>query len=306
MEKYKINFNNITNLKYSNINQNNNHYNEINNNEIFNPNPNILIYGDDDFDIPKKDSKINNKLEFERVINRTITNFLSLSKKSMSIINSKSFSLKSILTNNYNIKPTISLEKKEKNDNKSISSSNNSLQNIININDDINGNNELANTNNSNGGNNFLIYEPVNNKYNFTSSIFKQSSIENSQQKMIGKKRKSERNNKNEKIENEKKNIFNDILIICNEISNFNNEIIKREEQSNFINENENIETTIIINNHRFATIYLNGDVVNKIYIFKSDKNFIKENEILTQLKNIKKIMNTILNKLKKRIVKEN
>lgn len=297
MEKYKINFNNITNLNYSNINQNNNHYNEINNNEIYNPN--ILIYGDDDFDIPIKDSKINNKLEFERVINRTRINFLSLSKKSMSIINSKSFSLKSIITNNYNIKPTIPLEKKEKNDSKSISSSNNSLQKIININDDINGNNELANTNNSNGR------EPMNNKYNFTSSIFKQSSIENSQEKMIGRKRKSEKINKNEKIESEKKNIFNDILIICNEISNFNNDIIKREEQSNFINENENIETTIIINNHRFATIYLNGDVVNKIYIFKNDKNFIKENEILTQLKNIKKIMNAILNKLKKRIVKE-
>ena len=304
MEKYKINFNNITNLNYSNINQNNNHYNEISNNEIFNPN--ILIYGDDDFDILKKDSKINNKLEFERVINRTKKNFLSLSEKSMSIINSKSFSLKSIITNNYNIKPTIPSEKKEKIDSKSISSSNNSLQNIININDGINGNNELSKTNNTNGGNNFTAYEPMNNKYNFTSSIFKQSSIENSQEKMIGKKRKSEKNNKNEKIEIEKKNIFNDILIICNEISNFNNEIIKREEQSNFINENENIETTIIINNHRFATIYLNGDVVNKIYIFKSDKNFIKENEILTQLKNIKKIMNTILNKLKKRIVKEN
>ena len=298
MEKYKINFNNITNLNYSNINQNNNHYNEINNNEIYNPN--ILIFGDDDFDIPIKDSKINNKLEFERVINRTRINFLSLSKKSMSIINSKSFSLKSIITNNYNIKPTIPLEKKEKNDSKSIGSSNNSLQKIININDDINGNNELANTNNSNGR------EPMNNKYNFTSSIFKQSSIENSQEKMIGRKRKSEKINKNEKIESEKKNIFNDILIICNEISNFNNDIIKREEQSNFINENENIETTIIINNHRFATIYLNGDVVNKIYIFKNDKNFIKENEILTQLKNIKKIMNTILNKLKKRIVKDN
>lgn len=303
MEKNKINFNNITNLNYSNINQNNNHYNEMNYNEIFNPN--ILIFGDDYFDMPKKDSKINNKLEFERVINRTRINFLSLSKKSMSIINSKSFSLKSIITNNYNIKPTIPLEKKEKNDSKSISSSNNSLQKIININDDINGNNELANTNNSIGKNNFIINEPMNNKYNFTSSIFKQSSIENSQEKMIGRKRKSEKINKNDKIESEKKNIFNDILIICNEISNFNNDIIKREEQSNFINENENIETTIIINNHRFATIYLNGDVVNKIYIFKNDKNFIKENEILTQLKNIKKIMNAILNKLKKKIVKE-
>ena len=143
-----------------------------------------------------------------------------------------------------------------------------------------------------------MVYEAPNN--NFTSSIFKQNSLENNQQILIGKKRKIEKNNKNEKIEKEKKIIFNDILFICNEISNFNNNIIKREEQSNFINDNENIETTLIINNNAIATIYLNGDTVNKIYIFKNDKLFIKENEILSQLKQIRKNMNVILNKLKK------
>ena len=299
MENSKIDFNNITNLNYSNTNNNNNHNNDINDNEYYNQN--ILIYGDDDVEMLKSESKRKNKSEFERIMNQTIKSFISLSKKSISIINSKSFSLKSIIANNYNIQPPISKEKNDTINNKLINSSSNNLTNNINMGDSINGTNELSNIKNFNGRNHFMINDPMNNNYNFTSSIFKQSSIENKQEKLIGKKRRSEKNNNsNEKLENEKKNIFNEIVLICNEISNFNNDIIKREEQSNFINDNEHIETTIIINNIRIATIYLNGDVVNKIYIFKNDKNFIKENEILAQLKNIKKNMNAILYKLKK------
>ena len=295
MSKSKIDFNNITNLNYSNIsnmNQINNPNNEIYNNEIYNQN--ILIYRDDDYETMKKETKKNNKSEFEKVMKQTIKNFISLSQKTKEIINTKTFCLKLFIKKNSNIQ---SLESDEKNDNKSNTSLNNSLSNNININDSINGNNELVN-NNSNGKNHFMVYEAPNN--NFTSSIFKQNSLENNQQILIGKKRKIEKNNKNEKIEKEKKIIFNDILFICNEISNFNNNIIKREEQSNFINDNENIETTLIINNNAIATIYLNGDTVNKIYIFKNDKLFIKENEILSQLKQIRKNMNVILNKLKK------
>ena len=150
--------------------------------------------------------------------------------------------------------------------------------------------------------NHFKIIEPLNID-NTQKIIFKQNSGEISP-KLIGKKRKQENtinDNNKETTEQEKKIIFNDILIICQEISNLNNDIIKKEEQNSVNTDNDNIETTLIINDSPLATIYLNKDIVNKIYVFKNKKNLIKENEIISQLKQIKKNMTLILNQLKKK-----
>ena len=89
-------------------------------------------------------------------------------------------------------------------------------------------------------------------------------------------------------------------MFICNEISFLKNDIIKKEEQNNQTIDNENVETTLIINNTPIATIYLNRDIVYKIYTFKNKKTAIKENEILSSLKQIKKIIKSKFNKLRK------
>jgi hypothetical protein len=231
------------------------------------------------------------------------------------------FSLKYILANKLNIQ---ALQKKENiiskdnsqiiNCNSSINSNNkinmtNNNSNIFNINNNYNGNssnnsNSSSNINsnysfnslNSKIRNHFKVIEPLNN--NTQNNIFSLSSNEAESPKLIGKKRKQQNNI--EKIEEEKKTLFNDILFICNEISIIKNDIIKKEEQNNQTIDNENVETTLIINNIPIATIYLNRDIVYKIYTFKNKKTAIKENEILSSLKQIKKSINSILNKLRK------
>ena len=117
---------------------------------------------------------------------------------------------------------------------------------------------------------------------------------------LLGKKRKNHNLNDYENLEMENRETFNEILIICREISNLNNIIIKKEEQNSIASDNENIETTLIINDKPIVTVYTNKDVINKLYIFKFNKSFEKQNEVLTQLKQIKKNMSNILIKLKK------
>ena len=298
MEKEKIDFNNITSLNYSNTSQNNQSNNDISNNEILD-NDKILLFKDDEFEMIQRDPKRSNRHEFGKIFNQMKQNLKSLSQKSEQIINNKTFSLKKIIDNTFNKKALIKDEKKLIN--KSIVLKNNILSEKILMNDNINENNNNVFINNNNGKNKFQLNN---------NSIFKQNSGEINDQKLIGKKRNQEKsdnfnnvnNKKNQKIEQEKKVLFNDILFICQEISNLNNDIIKKEEQNGLKTDsnNEKIETTLIINNNPIATIYLNGDVVNKIYVFKNQKNIIKENEILSQLKQIKKSVNVILSKLRK------
>ena len=57
-----------------------------------------------------------------------------------------------------------------------------------------------------------------------------------------------------------------------------------------------------MINNKPIVNFYLNNDVLNKIYVFKNNKNLIKENEKLSQLKQIKKNLNSVLNKINKKL----
>jgi hypothetical protein len=309
MDKSKIDFNNISTINCSSRSQSH-HTNEENY-----ANENIFFYCDDN-EADKKELKNNNKIEFGRALNQMKLKCKSISENIEKIMNSN-FSLKYILANKLNIQALQKNENiisKDSNSNSNINNNNkinmiNNNGNIFNINNNYNGNssnnsNSSSNINsnysfnslNSKIRNHFKVIEPLNN--NTQNNIFSLSSNEAESPKLIGKKRKQQNNI--EKIEEEKKTLFNDILFICNEISIIKNDIIKKEEQNNQTIDNENVETTLIINNIPIATIYLNRDIVYKIYTFKNKKTAIKENEILSSLKQIKKSINSILNKLRK------
>jgi len=285
MEQTRTEFKNLTNLNYSNRNQIQDDYFET---------ENILLYVEKDIEIDKNEIKRNNRKKFEEILNNTKLKFKNLSEKAEMIINSKSFSFKKFLVNDLNIQ-SISIEGRNKINNNFNLINNNKFNNNLDI-KNINDNNINLNYNNH-----FKVIEPLNINAS-QNNIFKQSSGEINSS-LIGKKRKQQNINdkNNEKMEQEKKNIFNDILIICKEISNINNDIIKKEDQNSLNSDNENIETTLIINDNPIVTIYLNKDVINKIYVFKNKKNLIREKEILNQLKQIKKNMTVILNKLRKK-----
>ena len=311
MDKSKIDFNNISTINCSSRSQSH-HTNEENY-----TNENIFFYCDDN-EADKKELKKNSKFEFERVLKQMKLKCKSISEIPEKIMKSN-FSLKYILANKLNIQ---ALQKKENiisKDNSQINNCNSNINsinkinmtnnngNMFNINNNYSGNissnsssninsNSSINSLNSKIKNHFKVIEPLN--YNSQNNIFSLSSNEAESPKLIGKKRKQQNNI--EKIEEEKKTLFNDILFICNEISFLKNDIIKKEEQNNQTIDNENVETTLIINNTPIATIYLNRDIVYKIYTFKNKKTAIKENEILSSLKQIKKSINSILNKLRK------
>ena len=307
----KINFSNITSLNFSNKTE------CLQNMEDNYTNENILIFDDKYYEMEKKEMKKKKKLEFERILQQTKQKFILLSEKTEQIINNKSFSFKKILTNNLNIQ-AIQLDGKN-------NSNNNMKQNIffngntINVNKNENNNNNYMNNNilksnfnksilsinnndnsmNSKMKNHFKVIEPFNSNNNKGNILMEISDdIENST--LIGKKRQQKNNNKIEKKEKNIKEVFNEILMFYEEIYNIDNNIIKIEEQNILKNDDDNQETTIIIYNKQIAKIYLNNNIINKIYVYKNKKYIEKENEILSQLKIIKKSMNGLLNKLKK------
>ena len=308
MENSKIYFNNITNLNYPNRSQYLQSYEENNIND------NILIFNEEDNEYDKKESKRNSKIEFENIMNQTMLKFKSLSEKIPQIITNKSFSLKNFLPNYLGIQAIIPQERKNiispnihniggpKNNFLNLNKTNmNIIGNISNSN-----NNNLNNINNNNlnlkNKNHFTITEPLNNNIISENNLLSKNSGKINAKRLIGKKRKLQNINNNiDKIEKNKKLLFNEILIICQEISTFKNDVILTEEQNNLKINDDNIETTLIIKNKPIAKFYLNNNIVNKIYIFKNGNNIIKENEILSQLKQIKKNLNSILNKLKKK-----
>ena len=305
MDKIKINFNNITSINCSYKSQ---YYHNAEDNYT---NDNILLFGDSDDEIEKEEIKKNNKLEFERILYQTKQKFLLLSEKTEQIINNKNFSLKKILANNLNIQAISQDDKKNNNTIKNINSIGN---NNTNINKNENNNNYMDNNNfnkiilspsnnnymNLKMKNHFKVVEPFNSNNN-KSNILIDTSDDIESPNLIGKKRKQQKNNNTiEKIINDTQVIFNEILLICQAFSNINNDIIRKEEQNILNNDNEDLETTIFIKNKQIATIYLNNNIINKIYVFKSKQYLINENEILSQLKIIKRSMNTIVNNLRK------
>ena len=309
MDKSKIDFNNISTINCSSRSQS--HHT----NEEHYTNENIFFYCDDN-EADKKELKNNNKIEFGRALNQMKLKCKSISENIEKIMNSN-FSLKYILANKLNIQALQKNQNIISNENSQISNSDsiindnkinmtNNNGNMFNINNNYNANNSNNSNSSSNINSNysmnskiknhFKVIEPLNN--NTLNNIFSLSSNEAESPKLIGRKRKQQNNI--EKIEEEKKTLFNDILVLCNEISIIKNDIIKKEEQNNQNIDNKNVETTLIINNIPIATIYLNRDIVYKIYSFKNKKTAIKENEILSALKHIKKSINSILNKLRK------
>jgi len=277
MDKSRIDFNNIASLNYSN--RTNQYYHYI---EDCNTNDNILLFRDEDYVLDKKEVKKNNLLEFERILKETKQKYISLSEKTEKIINKNITSKEN--TTNLNI-----TENKNTNNNLFISTINKSLLN--------NNNNSI----NIKMKNHFKIIEPFNNN-NQRNNILLENSAEMGNSKFIGNKRKQQINNNNkEKIESDIKVVFNEVLVIFQEISNLNNKIIKKEEANNLNTDNENIEITLIINDDQIVTIYLNKNKVTKLYVYKNKKYLIKENDILSQLKLIKTNMNQLLDKLKKK-----
>ena len=298
-----INFTNITKTNINNSNPNQN--NQLNNGNY--TNDNIILFDDNDPEMNKiLDPKKYHKKEFDIIMLQMKEKLNSLIKKSKEIINSQSFSFKNFLTNNLNIQV---LAKEEKNiiNKSNIPSINNSFNNksfnsnesCINVNGNGFGSGSDLFIKKSSSKNHFKVFD-TNNNSNSSLNIYNQNSGEINNPKLIGKKRKSDKNIKNEKKEQEIKALFKEILDICNEISNFNNDIIKKEDQNSINTDSDNIETTLKINNAPIATIYLNGEIINKVYVFKTQKSFVKENEIISQLKHIKKNISSILNKLKK------
>jgi hypothetical protein len=281
MDKSKIDFNQIANLSCSKRSQ------SI---DEFYTNDKIFLFRDSDYEIDKFEEKKRNKLEFEKIFEQTKKKFISLSSKSEQIINSKDFSFKDLLVNNLNIQ-SIPRNEQKKDFNMTVNNKNIN-ENNININDN-------KNMNDIKMINHFKIIEPLNNNYSNNNYILEQSrEIENPM--LIGNKRKLVNNNNIDIKENEIQHVFNEILIICQKISKLNNNIIIKEEQNGIDSDNDNIETTLIINDNQIITIYFNKNMINKVYDYNNKEYIIKENEILSQLKLIKKKMNSILNKIKK------
>lgn len=274
----KINFANITNT-----NQNN----------LIYSNENIILFDDNDYEMNAiLDPKKYNKKEFDKIMIQMKEKIKSLMQKSTEIINKQNFSFKNFLTNNLNIQV---LAKEEKNifTKSNITSINNNFNNKS-----FNSNESSVNLNGSNlimkksrSKNHFKVIETN----NFSNNNYSQNSGEINSPKLIGKKRKSD--NKEKKKE-EIKDIFEEILDQCKDISNFNNDIFKKEIQNSINSDNDSIETILKINNNPIATIYLNGDIINKIFVFRNQKYYVQEHEILFQLKQIKKTIISIKNKM--------
>lgn len=274
----KINFANITNT-----NQNN----------LIYSNENIILFDDNDYEMNAiLDPKKYNKKEFDKIMIQMKEKIKSLMQKSTEIINKQNFSFKNFLTNNLNIQV---LAKEEKNifTKSNITSINNNFNNKS-----FNSNESSINLNGSNlimkksrSKNHFKVIETN----NFSNNNYSQNSGEINSPKLIGKKRKSD--NKEKKKE-EIKDIFEEILDQCKDISNFNNDIFKKEIQNSINSDNDSIETILKINNNPIATIYLNGDIINKIFVFRNQKYYVQEHEILFQLKQIKKTIISIKNKM--------
>ena len=130
--------------------------------------------------------------------------------------------------------------------------------------------------------------------------INSKSSNSSGKDKSFKEKKRKRVNSNNNENKDETKKLFNDILNICQNISNAQNNLIEiKKESAELLNE-DNIETTIISGNKEVAKIYLNDNIVKKIYINKSNRTFTEEKEICDSLKKIKRELNKVLNKLTK------
>ena len=245
----------------------------------------IFLYSDDSDKLP-----VNNKIknQFSDNISKMNEKLKILSLNASNIIQEKKFSNKNLLQKYSNIQVFKSKEDFDK-----ISFKSN--HNFTDIYNNINNCNILINykTNNFNKINNLSLNNDSNINYS-------KSSNNSGNNRSFTEKKRKRGNNINENKEDSKK-LFNEILNICQNISNLKNNFIEiKNEPSEILSENENMETTILCKDKEIATIYLNENIVQKIHINKSNKIFTEKNEITDNLKKIKRDLNKIYNKLLK------
>ena len=271
-----INFHNIANITCSKK-------------EIKEDDDKIFIYSNDDEsdNIPQKQ----NKNQFNDVFERMRVKLQQLSENASDIIKNKKFSNKTLLEKYSNIQAYKTEDDWKKKKFRSINelgqiNNNNGINNITLMNINKNDNKNINNVLSSNDLN-------IINSSKSSNSSFKNSSS------LTEKKRKRQNSINSNKEDNNK--IFNDILNICQKISNIQDNIIKINKESNELySDNENTATTIISHDKEIATIYLNENIIQKIHIIKTNKMVTEEKEISDCLKKIKRELNKKLNKLTK------
>ena len=246
----------------------------------------IFLYSDDSDKI-----LFNNQIknQFRDAFSKMNENLKKLSLNASDIIKEKQFSHKTLVKEYTNIQAF----KTEQDFNKMKFKSSSDFDNLFK--DNINININFINSNSNN-------YNNLNNIYKNSDSfkINSKSSNSSGKDKSFKEKKRKRVNSNNNESKDETKKLFNDILNICQNISNAQNNLIEiKKESAELLNE-DNIETTIISGNKEVAKIYLNDNIVKKIYINKSNRTFTEEKEICDSLKKIKRELNKVLNKLTK------
>ena len=245
----------------------------------------IFLYSDDS---DKMQPNNQNKNHFRDVFSKMNEKLRKLSINASDIIKENQFSHKTLLKEYSNIQAF----KSEQEFNKMKFQSSRDLDNLIKDNINININYINSNSNNFNNLNNLY-------KNSDSFKINSRSSHSSGKDKSFTEKKRKRVNNINEN-KDETKKLFNDILNICQNISNAKNNFIEIKKESLELLNEDNIETTIISGNKEVAKIYLNDNIVKKIHINKGNKTFTEEKEISDNLKKIKRELNKILNKLTK------
>ena len=250
----------------------------------------ILLYSDDN---EKAALKLPPKIQFNDVLKTMVKSLNILSLNVPNILKEKKFSCKNLFHNFKSIKANKIDENIKKLKFVSIKD-----KSHLNKNPETNNNNLLnLNKGNSHSMSNIFSYNDISsmNSLNYSKGSNNSENIRN----LTEHKRK--RQNSHNDIKEDSKEVLNDILNICKNISNIQNNLIEiKGRQNQLLNDNNNKEITIVCKEKEIASISFNDNVVQKIHIIKDNKVFTEENDISNKLKNLRKYFNRILNKLKK------
>ena len=250
----------------------------------------ILLYSDDN---EKAALKLPPKIQFNDVLKTMVKSLNILSLNVPNILKEKKFSCKNLFHNFKSIKANKIDENIKKLKFVSIKD-----KSHLNKNPETNNNNLLnLNKGNSHSMSNIFSYNDISsmNSLNYSKGSNNSENIRN----LTEHKRK--RQNSHNDVKEDSKEVLNDILNICKNISNIQNNLIEiKGRQNQLLNDNNNKEITIVCKEKEIASISFNDNVVQKIHIIKDNKVFTEENDISNKLKNLRKYFNRILNKLKK------
>ena len=163
---------------------------------------------------------------------------------------------------------------------------------------------QLSNINlnekNSIHDNNCIESNKYYNPSNFSSKHSNGFQINLGKSRNLTETKRNRSNDDNEKEENSKE-LFNKILYISKNISKSNENIIKIENESNelFNDDDERKEIKLVFGGKTIATIYSEKNNVVKIYIHKKEKAITEPKEIHDYLKMIKRDLCKIQEKVK-------